>query len=273
MTSKFCVVGSPISQSLSPLLHIAAYERLRLDFSYDAHEVASGDLTVFLAGSDYQGVSVTMPLKSEAFELAGERSTQAGITRAANTLTRTSDGWSASNTDIYGLTQALGQILPPSRTAIIGAGATANSSLAALAELFPSTKVEILARDEKAGSEAVNFGLSLGLAVSSEKISAERLASSDLVLSLVPTGSFENVWADVAALSDAPSGWLFDAVYNPWPTLPARSWEGERVISGLEMLIWQAIEQVKLFALSVGHDIELDNSEIFSVMKAAVSDK
>jgi shikimate dehydrogenase len=271
MTSKFCVVGSPIAHSLSPTLHAAAYKHLQLDFSYEAHEVAPGNLGKFLDNYDFQGVSVTMPLKSEAFELALERTGQATLTQAANTLIRKRAGWSASNTDIYGLAQALKSVTAASSTTIIGAGATTHSALTALSELFPRTRVTVMARDQLAVDKSVEFGRSLGLEVTGSSASAKVITTSELVLSLVPAGSFVDTWSEVSKDQAARNGWLFDATYNPWPTLPATSWGGQRVISGLEMLIWQAIEQVALFAASVGHELELDRPALYTVMKQALS--
>lgn len=271
MTRKFCVVGSPIAHSLSPVLHRAAYQHLELDFSYEAQEVGQGELAAFLESSDFQGVSVTMPLKSEAFGLAVSHSEQATLTGAANTLTRTAGGWHASNTDIYGLTQALKTISPPSSTVIFGAGATTSSALTALAEIFPATRIKVMARDEMAINRSVEFGLSLGLDASGSAVSSEAIINSDLVLSLVPAGSFVDTWSEVSNAQVARNGWLFDASYNPWPSMPATSWGSEQVISGLEMLIWQAIEQVAQFAASGGQDIELDRPAVYEVMKQALS--
>jgi shikimate dehydrogenase len=271
MTRKFCVVGSPIAHSLSPVLHRAAYQLLELDYSYEAHEVGQGKLAHFLESSDFQGVSVTMPLKSEAFHLASSHSEQATLTGAANTLTRTPNGWHAANTDIYGLTQALKSITPPSNTVILGAGATTGSALTALAEIFPATRIKVMARDEMSINRSVEFGLSLGLDVSGSTVSSQALINSDLVLSLVPAGSFVDTWSEVSNAQAHRNGWLFDASYNPWPSLPATSWGSERVISGLEMLIWQAIEQVAQFAASGGQDIELDRPAVYEVMKQALS--
>lgn len=265
------MVGSPIAHSLSPVLHRAAYKYLELDFSYEAQEVRQGKLAAFLEGSDFQGLSVTMPLKPEAFGLAVSQSEQATLTGAVNTLTRTAGGWHASNTDIYGLTQALKTISRPSSTVILGAGATTGSALTALAELFPDSQVKVMARDDMAINRSVEFGLSLGLEVSGSAVSSEAIINSDLVLSLVPAGSFVDTWSEVSRAQAARNGWLFDASYNPWPSLPATSWGSKRVISGLEMLIWQAIEQVAQFAASVGKDIELDRPAVYEVMKQALS--
>jgi shikimate dehydrogenase len=273
MTNKFCVVGSPIVQSLSPVLHSAAYRALGLSYRYEAHEVAFGELSGFLERTDFQGVSVTMPLKVEAFSLATQRSSQAVQTSAANTLTRSPSGWTASNTDIYGLTTALLDVPRPERTVIIGAGATTLSALTALAELFPETEITLMARDQNAVARSVEFGGSLGLRVSGSQVSAESIMGSNLVLNLVPAGSFTEAWSEVSGSARPSDGWLFDASYNPWPSLPATSWATGKVISGLEMLIWQAIEQVHLFVASAGDAVALDRQELYAVMESAVSSK
>jgi shikimate dehydrogenase len=273
MTNKFCVVGSPIVQSLSPVLHSAAYRALGLSYAYEAHEVSLGELSGFLGRTDFQGVSVTMPLKVEAFTLATQRSSQAVLTTAANTLTRSPSGWTASNTDIYGLTTALLDVPRPERTVVIGAGATTFSALTALSELFPETEITLMARDQGAVERSVEFGSSVGLRVSGSEVTAESIVDSDLVLNLVPAGSFTEKWSEVSSLPRPRDGWLFDASYNPWPSLPATSWATGKVISGLEMLIWQAIEQVHLFAASAGDAVELDRQELYVVMKSAVSSK
>jgi shikimate dehydrogenase len=273
MTTKFCVVGSPIAHSLSPVLHQAAYQELGLDFSYEAVEVAKGQLMEFLSSHDYQGVSVTMPLKSEAFDLSTEATRSAVMTQAANTLCKSTDGWSCANTDVYGISEALSPVANPSRTAIIGSGATTLSALVALAEIFPDTVVTILARSDDAANEAVAFGTSLGLRVSKAEVSSESVSGADLVLSLVPAGSYPELWSEISRLEARPKGWLFDVSYTPWPSAPAGSWGTDKVIPGLEMLIWQAIEQIRIFSGSVGLEIDLDRTALYSVMRSAVSPK
>jgi hypothetical protein len=66
------VLGSPIAHSLSPLLHSLAYEHLGLTARYEAIEVKGGDLAKFLAGTDKNALSLTMPLKEEALKVANE---------------------------------------------------------------------------------------------------------------------------------------------------------------------------------------------------------
>jgi shikimate dehydrogenase len=273
MTTNLCVVGSPIDHSLSPALHAAAYKQLGLDFQYDKQEVFAGDLADFLDSRTYSGVSVTMPLKQEAFELAGSHDKHSIATGVANTLFKANGAWSAANTDVYGITQALNSVAAPKLTLIIGSGATARSALVALANLFPETDIAIISRNESNGQERVAFAESLGFTAFARPATSQVVLEADLVMSLVPVGSFTELWNEIAVDSKPKTGTLFDVAYNPWPSKAALAWDNDRVISGIEMLIWQAIEQVQLFVSSTGEDRKIDRDSLYRVMKGAVSAK
>jgi len=66
------VLGSPISHSLSPLMHRAAYDFLGIEGSYTAIDVPSGTLESFFRDrcGEFDYLSLTMPLKEEALSLA-----------------------------------------------------------------------------------------------------------------------------------------------------------------------------------------------------------
>ena len=273
MTTNFCVVGSPIQHSLSPVLHAAAYKELGLSFEYGKNEVALGNLASFLEFSGYSGVSVTMPLKQEAFALAARHDNHAEKTGVANTLVQSDGEWISANTDVYGIIQALAPVLEPKQTVVIGSGATARSALAALADKFLKTEISIVSRNAEAGSKLLSFAESLGLAACVQPASSQLVMEADLVMSLVPAGSFAKLWDQIAQESNPRNGILFDVAYNPWPSSAALAWDPVRVISGIEMLIWQAIEQVQLFAAATGVDRIIDRDLLYRVMKSAVSTK
>ena len=133
MTDKFLsVAGDPIEHSLSPLIHPIAYEHLGLDWTYDRNRVGKGGLEQFLGGNEkYSGLSLTMPLKDEAFYLSKQLSPEAEKTRVVNTMHLVNGIWYGANTDVYGITQAISGIETAelSAVAILGSGATARSSL------------------------------------------------------------------------------------------------------------------------------------------------
>jgi len=269
MTTKFCVVGSPIQHSLSPVLHQAAYQELGLDWTYEKHLVEQGQLANFIQSKDYAGLSVTMPLKREAFDFASEWDENSLLTNVSNTLALVGGSWQAANTDVFGIEKALSLVDSPKSTVILGSGATSASALVAVSKKFPKTNVHVMARNQESAADLVALANSLGLSASKTPISAAGIAESSLVLSLVPAGSFDEVWDDVSRM--VKGGWLFDVSYSPWPSVAAMSWESERTISGLEMLIWQAISQIEFFAHSQGISIEGVEKQLYQVMKSAVS--
>jgi shikimate dehydrogenase len=280
------VLGSPISHSLSPALHTAAYRALGLShWSYGAQEVRAPALRGFVAGLGpaWAGLSLTMPLKEAAFEVADEVSDLAREVGAINTLVRRPDGgWSADNTDVYGVSQALRGAgwANVSDAVVLGSGATARSVVAALATLGCSKvtfAVRSVARQETV-DQARRAGLEVvvvGLGQVADVLSDTRLVVSTLPATALPdrephvhilsetalseTALSETALAE-AALSDSlladllPPGsrltdhLLLDVVYAGWPTPLARMFQaaGAGVVSGLEMLVHQAAEQVRL---------------------------
>lgn len=104
------VLGSPIAHSLSPVLHSAAYAELGLsEWTYAAAEVDEAGLPGFVAALSDQvrGLSLTMPLKQVAFDVAESVTDRARQAHAINTLVRTESGWAGDNTDIAGIVAAL----------------------------------------------------------------------------------------------------------------------------------------------------------------------
>ena len=107
---RAAVLGRPVTHSLSPLLHRAAYAALGLtDWTYDALDVGAEDLPVLLAGlgPEWRGFSVTMPCKQAAADVADVVEPLPRLLHAANTLIRTDAGWRAENTDVSGIGMAL----------------------------------------------------------------------------------------------------------------------------------------------------------------------
>ena len=165
---KCAVLGDPIGHSLSPALHQAASAELEMsDWSYTSTRVAAGGLASYVAdlGGDWppsrwRGLSVTMPLKREAYELARSISPRARLVGAVNTLVRSSHGWVGDNTDLPGAVAAIreraGDGYSCTHGAVLGAGATAASTGLALAELGAS-RITLLARNPGAAGETIEM--------------------------------------------------------------------------------------------------------------------
>lgn len=238
---RAAVLGSPVAHSLSPVLHTAAYAALGLDgWTYTAHECIESGLAAFVDGLDggWAGLSLTMPLKRVALDVADETSPLAAAVGAANTLL-VGDRRYADNTDVAGIVAALGPVA--GRAVVLGAGGTARAALAALRELGVDT-VDVLVRDVGRTAELRAAAERLGTAPGVHAALADParfVDGADVVVSTLPAGA-----ADHVACRGA--GTVLDAVYAPWPTRFAAQATGARVVSGLEMLLHQAVAQVEL---------------------------
>jgi len=252
VTRRAAVLGSPVSHSLSPALHRAAYGALGLGtWSYGAYDVQVPALPRFVAGlgPQWAGLSLTMPLKEVAFEVADVISDLAREVGAINTLVRRCDGgWNGDNTDVYGVSQALREAgcTQVDTSLVLGSGATARSVVAALATLG-CAKVTFAVREE-ARPETLEQARRAGLEVSVVGLGRleDIVGDAQVVVSTLP--------ADALRGRHLPAGLrrrdhvLLDVVYTGWPTPLARRFEagGAQVVSGLEMLVHQAAQQVHL---------------------------
>lgn len=243
------VLGDPIAHSLSPVLHRAGYAALGLGWAYDAHRVVSGGLQDFLDGLDetWRGLSLTMPLKREAVGLVDLLTDRARLAGSVNTLVLGDDGERVGdNTDLPGAVAAIRERTPVALGSgvILGGGATATSVGLALVELGV-TSVRVLVRDEARAAQTLD---ALRAHPSSPKVSAGPLAATDvletdIVVSTIPA---EAQTADlVRRCSEVPV--VFEALYEPWPTPLARAARDRVLVSGLDLLVHQAVLQFEIF--------------------------
>lgn len=242
---KAAVLGSPISHSRSPDIHLAAYRALGLtSWTYDRIECTAEQLPALVTGlgPEWVGLSVTKPGKFAALAIASERTPRAALVGSANTLVRTATGWRADNTDIDGVIAALADdVSTPRRGAVLGSGGTAPAALVGLATLGVRD-IAVLARNPDKAAPLVALAEPLGVDV--RWVELGTAVEVDVAVSTLP--------ADIAAehahtVAGVPV--LLDAIYDPWPTPLAAAVQaaGGRVISGLQMLLHQAVAQVEQF--------------------------
>lgn len=245
------MLGTPIEYSLSPVIHNSGYAAAGLSgWAYERIECSIERLPGLVAslGPEWAGLSLTMPLKEAALAVADEVAPVAAALGAANTLVRRPDGrWRAENTDAPGMVDALGWagVSIAADVAILGAGGTARAALAAAADL-KATSVGVHARRSSAVDELRPVAASLGLPelVHVAWPDPVAVAAADVVVSTLPFGV-----ADSLAVPWRPSTVVFDAVYKPWPTPLAASAAaaGCRIVSGLDLLLAQAVHQFEMF--------------------------
>jgi shikimate dehydrogenase len=246
---RAAVLGVPVRHSLSPTLHEAAYEALGLrGWRYERIECGEDQLAGFVEGlgPEWVGLSLTMPLKRVALEVADEVSPLATAVGAANTLLLDGGRRRADNTDVGGITDALREagVRHVDHAVVLGAGGTAQAALAALGALgerTPSVLVRDVSRTRELRATAERLGVQ---PVVLGGLFGGPLPEADVVISTLPSG---------AADPFAEMPWrgrpvVLDVDYANWPTPLGTSALGAgcRVINGLLVLLHQAVGQVQL---------------------------
>ena len=270
------VLGSPIGHSLSPALYRAGFAALGMDdWSFDAIECRAARLPGLVGemGPEWAGLAVTMPGKMAAAATATGRSERVRMLGVANTLLRRDGEWWAENTDVDGVRGSLAAagVAPFGPVLVIGGGGTARAVVAALAELAWDGPLVLAGRRPESSVVAGELASALGLATTRIGMTADDIApvatTLALAVSTVPAGAADHL---AAVLAGVPA--LVDVVYHPWPTpLAAAGTAGRTTVTGLDMLLHQALTQFRLVtgagapaqalraALrdAVGHDLPL----------------
>lgn len=255
---RCAVLGSPISHSLSPLLHRTAYEELGIEGSYEAIEIDEKSFDSFFnkaKGEGWTGFSLTMPLKELAYLRADQSDELVKKITSANTLLNINGKWLAISTDLLAF-KSLIEVSNNSKVKILGGGGTARAALGALDGTVD--QIEIYVRNENRKPALLN-------AASKSKVvfrtMTELDSSGDLIISTLPKGELD-IFAEKLSTG---SGVFFDVVYNPWPTKSATLWSG-KVISGLDLLIEQAMYQIT-FMTGADFNYHLMRGRLLAVTK------
>jgi shikimate dehydrogenase len=246
MIKRAAVLGSPISHSLSPLIHNYAYSLLEYPAVYEAIEVKSGELSEFLArelaSSEVLGFSLTMPLKEELAQLstpALQVDARAKAINSANTIYKDGQSWKASSTDVDGF-EFLVKDLSFSTVSILGAGGTARAAIASLRNR--DVKIEIYRRSASRDAWLSAAAMSSQIEIYDWDKCA-RAWKSDLVINTIPS---DQVLSIVKEFSSPKI--LLDATYSPWPPGLSRQQLDAKgsLVAGLQLLAAQAVYQISL---------------------------
>ena len=250
--TRAAVLGSPIGHSLSPALHRAAYRELGLaGWWYDAIECDEQRLPALLDsfGPDWAGLSLTMPLKRAVLPLLDYTEPLAAEVGAANTVVFARGQRRGFNTDVSGIVTALSEagVTADGNVVVLGNGATACSALAALRQMG-AAEIAVAARAPGRAEPLLAVATRVGVHVELIGLGPE-LASRPwhLLVSTIPAAAAELAAAQLSA-GNLTAAAVLDVGYDPWPTplATAAAKAGSSVISGYEMLVYQAAGQVEL---------------------------
>jgi 3-dehydroquinate dehydratase/shikimate dehydrogenase len=241
-TEIYGLLGKPVTHSVSPVMHNAAFRAAHRDAVYLPLAAADfADFLTFAGAVGLKGASVTAPFKVDAFERADECDPVSRRIQSVNTLRRDGTRWEGCNTDVTGFLAPLAASLRlrGARATVLGAGGAARSVSVALASA--GLRVTICARRAEPAQAVAAL---TGAATAAWPPDPE---SWDLLVNTTPVGTSPDTDA-----SPLPDGYLFhadklvyDLVYNPPFTRLLRdaARAGCRTVGGLDMLVAQAQAQ------------------------------
>jgi shikimate dehydrogenase len=245
---KAFVLGHPVKQSRSPLIHNHWIQRHGLTGSYEAIDVASGTLPLFLENvrsGQYVGGNITVPLKEEAFEAVDCLTGSAKSIGAVNTVYMENDKIWGDNTDAYGFSANLDNEAQGWRNCgnavVVGAGGAARAIVKSLIDANIPSILVLNRTFERAEKLAKDFGQAVTAAPLDEFQSL--IANAGLVINTSSIGmAGKGEWPfDFTAAG--PSTLVTDIVYVPLETgfLKSAHGAGLKTIDGLGMLLHQAV--------------------------------
>ena len=257
MTVKAGIVGWPVMQSLSPVLHGYWLKQLGIDgemLRTPAQPDEFRDVIARLRGEGFAGVNVTVPHKEAAFALADRVDAAAKMAGAANLLVFHAGAIEGRNTDSYGLAESLREnigALSGGHVVLLGAGGAARGAVLALENLGAGT-IHILNRDE---SRAQNLAAQLAPHVNARLVPGALAdwnsvaGNAALLVNSTSAGMSGNPPLDLDLSVLNPGAAVCDIVYKPLetPLLKDARARGHRTIDGLGMLMHQAAPSFEAF--------------------------
>jgi shikimate dehydrogenase len=261
------VIGSPVQQSLSPVMHNAVFAAQRRKGIYVAIEVEAEDVEQFLRQAQergLRGLSVTMPLKEIIFSLLTTHDVSSVRSGSVNTVLFEKDGSVRGlDTDGSGCCEALaasGIQIAGSQVVVLGAGPTARSIISALA-VWEAADIAIVNRTPARAQKAANIAPQARVGAESD------IAAAAILINATSVGmGTTTLPIEPGSLHDGLV--VFDVVYSPLETalLQAARNVGAVTIDGLQMLVHQAALQQKAW-FGVNPDVGLMRSAALSELR------
>lgn len=246
---RACVIGWPIEQSRSPLIHGYWLETYGIAGRYDRIAVPPGEAAAFIRSLEshgLEGCNVTAPHKQAVFEAADWRDPSAEAVGAANTVWRDGTKVCVANTDTYGFMTHLGQSAPgwdgkDAPVAVFGAGGAARAIVHGFLEAGVG-RVRLINRTaERAESLVAHFGPRVESWVWADRVLA--VADAGVIVNTTTLGMVGNAPLDLDLAALDWDAIVADIVYVPLktPLLAAAEARGHRTVDGLGMLLHQAV--------------------------------
>jgi len=252
----YCIIGDPIEHSLSPMIHNAGFNHLKLRSTYIAYKVKYLELeaSIFsLKKVGITGFNVTIPHKTNVLKYIDVLDSIAKQAGAVNTVQNVQGLLYGYNTDVEGFLRPLANRkinLNGMNILLLGAGGAARAVVAGLSKETQDIKISIANRNINKAKELAKLGTQLGFKCDTLGLDDVKLNSNraDMIVNTLPLGmDNENAIIDIPSISEGSI--VYDIVYRPVLTNLLRNAKqaGAMLIYGYEMLLEQAAESFQIW--------------------------
>jgi shikimate dehydrogenase len=252
----YCIIGDPIEHSLSPAMHNAAFNFLKLRSTYIAYRVAYSELAASICSLKevrLAGFNVTIPHKTRILKYIDVLDRVASKAGAVNTVQNVDGALYGYNTDVGGFLRPLakrGINLNGLNVLLLGAGGAARAVVVALSSKTENLKISIANRNRDRAKELAKIGNTLGANCESFSLQDVQLLSyrADMIVNTLPLGMYNE--KSIIDLQYIPSDSIvYDVVYRPVLTdlLKNAKQAGATLVFGYEMLLEQGAESFQIW--------------------------
>ena len=274
-TGFMALLGSPVSHSVSPLMHNESFRTLNLDYVYLCFDVTEETLPTAVNGlktCGIKGFNLTMPCKNKVVELLDELSPAAQMIGAVNTVVNDNGKLIGYNTDGIGFMKSVidaGHDVIVKTITVMGAGGAA-TAICAQAALDDVKKINIFARpssrfwdrtvklvetiNETTNCEAILYDHADSTALKTA------VAESTMLVNATSVGMAPNTEASIITDTSLfrPDLIVSDIIYNPRETkfLKEARKAGCQTFNGMYMLLYQGAEAFRLWT---GEDMPVEH--------------
>lgn len=271
---SLCLIGSPVSHSLSPAMHNMSCEILGLDYEYEAFDVKEHQVKEFLdkARLNIRGFNVTMPCKMEVARLVDELSPAAKLMKASNTVVNENGKLIGHNTDGVGFVRNLlehGVTVKDKVITLMGGGGAGTAIFVQLA-LDGAKEIRVFNRKgsnfdkllklSEEIKEYVPSGVIKICDLENEQALYKSVRESNILINATNVGmkprEEESLIKDLSVYHDKLV--VAEIIYNPIETkmMKDASASGvKKVVGGKGMLLWQGAEAFRMFT---GHEMPVE---------------